>query len=256
MKQGPIQHKILVVDNEAFVVEELVEFLHNQGFSCLGCVSPQEALACFKENPEIDIVLSDFRMPQMNGVQLVEALRASASPGRVFEAIIFTGNAETQDVVAALRAEVADYYQKPLDLQQLLQGLSRVMTRIEKREAESKIKTLSQNLRMLSSSLSEICGASPSSENANGHGDENRAPASDGISIDDQLAGKLSPRQRDVAKLIARGLTNYRIACELGISENTVKIYVSQILRIFNLSNRTQLALMLEGGRSTQSLAG
>lgn len=256
MRQAPLQHKILVVDNEAFVVEELVEFLHNQGFSCLGCISPQEALTCFMDNPEIDIVLSDFRMPQMNGVQLVEALRASANPGRVFEAIIFTGNAETEDVVAALRAEVADYYQKPLDLNQLLQGLARVIARIEKREAESKIKTLSQNLRMLSSSLSDICNGIAPAE-AEGQG----IPGAEGkqefeAAAEGQLSTKLSPRQRDVAKLIAQGLTNYRIACELGISENTVKIYVSQILRIFNLSNRTQLALTLDGGRSVQSLTG
>jgi len=254
MSKTPAQHKILVVDNEAFVVEELVEFLHNQGYSCLGCVSPKEAVTCFVENPEIDIVLSDFRMPQMNGVQLVETLRDAASPGRVFEAIIFTGNAETEDVVAALRAEVADYYQKPLDLKELLQGLSRVVARIEKREAESKIKTLSQNLRMLSSSLSEICGAATpaDTEDQVSYGEGGVASPS----IDEQLADKLSPRQRDVAKLIAKGLTNYRIACELGISENTVKIYVSQVLRVFNLSNRTQLALMLgSGGHSNQSMA-
>jgi len=251
MQQASIQHKILVVDNEAFVVEELVEFLHNQGFSCLGCTSPQEALTCFMENPEIDIVLSDFRMPQLNGVQLVEQLRLQANPGRVFEAIIFTGNAETNDVIAALRADVADYYQKPLDLKQLLLGLDRVIARIEKRGAESKIKTLSQNLRMLSSSLSEICnGIAPVDTDtrvAVGVDDKGGSQSND-----KDPSAKLSPRQRDVAKLLAQGLTNYSIACELGISENTVKIYVSQILRIFKLSNRTQLALVLDSGRSLQ----
>ena len=54
---------------------------------------------------------------------------------------------------------------------------------------------------------------------------------------------KLSRRQLEVAQLIAKGMTNYQISCELGITENTVKLYVSQILRLTRVHNRTQLAL-------------
>ena len=46
-----------------------------------------------------------------------------------------------------------------------------------------------------------------------------------------------------------KGQTNYQIACELGITENTVKLYVSQVLRQTHMHNRTQLALAL--GNST-----
>lgn len=56
---------------------------------------------------------------------------------------------------------------------------------------------------------------------------------------------KLSPRQLEVAKLVSKGKTNYQIACELGITENTVKLYVSQVLRLTHMHNRTQLALAL-----------
>src|SRR5690606_36213281 len=59
----------------------------------------------------------------------------------------------------------------------------------------------------------------------------------------------LSPRQLEVAQLIARGMTNYQISCELGISENTVKLYVSQVLRATNMHNRTMLALAMGGRR-------
>ena len=55
----------------------------------------------------------------------------------------------------------------------------------------------------------------------------------------------LSPRQVEVAQLIARGMTNYQIACELGISENTVKLYVSQVLKATNMPSRTKLAIAL-----------
>lgn len=250
-----LDHKILVVDNEPLVVEELVEYLVARDYLCVGCIGPEDALNCFLSMPEIDIVLSDFRMPGMTGVELVEEMRAKAGAGRIFEAIIFTGNAERDDVIDALRAGVADYYQKPLDLDQLLDGLSRVIVKLEKRSAESRIKMLSHNLQVLSSSLHEICsgmGINLPSQLEGG------VAATGGLPASQQLAAagpelpdagpsgnKLSPRQKEVAALIARGFTNYQIACELGISENTVKIYVSQVLRIFNISNRTQLALAL-----------
>ena len=59
---------------------------------------------------------------------------------------------------------------------------------------------------------------------------------------------QLSPRQLDVARLVGKGQTNYQIACELGITENTVKLYVSQVLRLTQMHNRTQLALALSPG--------
>jgi two-component system nitrate/nitrite response regulator NarL len=56
---------------------------------------------------------------------------------------------------------------------------------------------------------------------------------------------ELTPRQRDIFNLIAtRGIGNKQIARMLGISESTVKIHVSAIMRNFCVRNRTQLALM------------
>src|SRR5690606_13406935 len=148
-----LEHKVLVVDNEPLVVEELMEYLSAKGYDCMGCGSPSEALQTFTRNPEIDIVLSDFRMPSMSGIELVEALKSVAGSGRIFEAIIFTGNAEKNDVIAALRAGVADYFQKPLDLESLVEGLAKVSVKLGKRRAEAKIRMLSHNLNAISSSL-------------------------------------------------------------------------------------------------------
>ena len=49
---------------------------------------------------------------------------------------------------------------------------------------------------------------------------------------------------------VGKGQTNYQIACELGITENTVKLYVSQVLRLTHMHNRTQLALALSPNSS------
>jgi DNA-binding NarL/FixJ family response regulator len=55
----------------------------------------------------------------------------------------------------------------------------------------------------------------------------------------------LSPRQRDVAHAVARGLTNAQIAAEQGLTEGTVKAYLKDAFRILGASNRTQLALRM-----------
>lgn len=59
-----------------------------------------------------------------------------------------------------------------------------------------------------------------------------------------------TPREQELIMLIGRGLQNKVIAFELNISENTVRAHISNIMRKYNLHNRTQIAVML-----TQQLA-
>lgn len=56
-------------------------------------------------------------------------------------------------------------------------------------------------------------------------------------------ASELSPRQLDVLRLVARGLTNKEIASTLGIAENTVKSHVKALLDILDVTNRTEAAM-------------
>jgi len=59
----------------------------------------------------------------------------------------------------------------------------------------------------------------------------------------------LSKREREIVSLVARGFTNKQAACELFLSEGTVKNYVSQILDKLGLSQRTQIAVYYTTGR-------
>jgi two-component system nitrate/nitrite response regulator NarL len=56
-------------------------------------------------------------------------------------------------------------------------------------------------------------------------------------------SGKLSPREAEVAALVAKGLRNREIAVELGITEGTVKVFLHSIFDKLGVSNRTELAL-------------
>lgn len=237
--------KVLVVDDQPMIVEELSEYLQSSGYTCVSCVSSRDALEQFRTDPAIGIVLCDLDMPELNGVELVEAMKQVAGKKRAFEAIMLTGRAEKQDVIRALRAGVADYYQKPVNLDEVLEGVQRQEAALQERQKSyHQLGDLNEKLQFLAASIDDLYqdldrARRPSLATRGDEGDSDS-----GLDLS-ALFAPLSPRQQDVAKLVAKGQTNYQIGCELGITENTVKLYVSQVLRLTHMHNRTQLALAL-----------
>jgi DNA-binding NarL/FixJ family response regulator len=247
------QVKVLVVDDQPLIVEELCEFLESNGYRCVPCASSQEAIERFRDDAEIGLVLCDLHMPEMDGIELVQALQHLAGKQRVFEAIMLTGRADKQDVIKALRAGIADYYQKPINLGELLEGLQRQVVALQERQKDLDLGHLNQKLQFLSASIDDLyhdldkVRSSPQS----GLSTEAEGEVSDTDRVEiPAIFNQLSPRQLDVARLVGKGQTNYQIACELGITENTVKLYVSQVLRLTHMHNRTQLALALSPNNS------
>lgn len=245
--------KVLVVDDQPSVVNELSGFLQSNGYECTVSHSSKEALEQFINDPEIGIILCELHMQTPDGVELVQALKLAAGKRRVFETIVLTVNDDKQDVIKALRAGVADYFQKPVNLREVLEGVKRQEAVLhERQKSYRQLGELNEKLRFLSASIDGLY------EDL----DQFRRPLlpttvaeEDGESELDlsMLFAPLSPRQQDVAKLVAKGHTNYQIGCKLGITENTVKLYVSQVLRLTHMHNRTQLALaMSPSGASRQ----
>nr|WP_283099853.1 response regulator transcription factor [Pseudomonas sp. MWU12-2037] len=238
------QVKVLVVDDQPPIVEEICEFLESNGYRCVPCLSSRQALEGFSEDSEIGLVLCDLQMPELDGIELVRQLQQIAGKHRAFEAIMLTGRADKQDVIKALRAGIADYYQKPVDLHELLEGIHRQDKALAERKRTDSLGHLNQKLQFLAESiddlyqdLNRIRSGSPA--------DSSEEADPDSVQILPEIVSQLSPRQLDVARLVGKGQTNYQIACELGITENTVKLYVSQVLRLTHMHNRTQLALAL-----------
>ncbi|KAF2392573.1 response regulator transcription factor [Pseudomonas frederiksbergensis] len=244
--------KVLVVDDQPLIVEELCEFLESSGYRCVPCESSTQAIERFTQDPDIGLVLCDLHMPDMDGIQLVQELQRLSGRHRAFEAIMLTGRADKQDVIKALRAGIADYYQKPIDLDELLEGLQRQEVSLQERQKEVQLGHLNQKLQYLSESIDDLyqdldkVRRSPRASSEPGDFVVSQADQEEMPSIFNQL----SPRQLDVARLVGKGQTNYQIACELGITENTVKLYVSQVLRLTHMHNRTQLALALSPSNS------
>jgi DNA-binding NarL/FixJ family response regulator len=236
--------KVLVVDDQEMIVEQLCEFLESQGHPCVAAFSTDQAIERYIADDAIGLVLCDLHMPDRDGIELVRALKEIAGRNRMFEAIMLTGRADKQDVIRALREGFADYYQKPMDLDELLEGLRRQEQVLLERKANYRdLGNLNQRLQDLAGSIDELY---QDLEKARGQGVHRRA--TDVEEPESELPAafeKLSPRQLEVARLVSKGKTNYQIACELGITENTVKLYVSQVLRLTHMHNRTQLALAL-----------
>ena len=103
---------ILCVDDEPNVLRSYKRALRNEGYEVLFANNGQEALSIVKNSP-VDIVISDFRMPEMNGIELLQEIRKLDS--RVVCAIL-SGFADEATVQQALRSgQISKFLLKPID---------------------------------------------------------------------------------------------------------------------------------------------
>ena len=114
---------ILVVDDEPVVREALRRLLSLDGYDVVVAVSGDEALSCIPRQG-FDVIVSDIRMPGLNGLQLLERLRA-ANP-RV-GVILVTAYADVDTAVEALRLGANDFLLKPFEMDDLRRSVERVL---------------------------------------------------------------------------------------------------------------------------------
>ena len=113
------------VDDQSVIVEQLCDFLETKGYLCVPAHSTDEAIERYMADPGIGLLICDLHMPGRDGIELMRTLKQANGNQRMFEAIMLTGRAEKQDVIRALREGFADYYQKPVDFDELLEGVRR-----------------------------------------------------------------------------------------------------------------------------------
>ena len=115
-----MDYTILVVEDEPVQLESIAGFLLKQGYRVLKASTPAHALETARQDV-VDIVLSDFRMPGMNGVELLAGLK-HINPS--IEVIIMTAYGSVESAIEAMKFGAADYITKPVDLH-LIQVLIR-----------------------------------------------------------------------------------------------------------------------------------
>src|SRR5437660_5106722 len=118
--------KCLVVDDEPRLRRVLVRLLESEGFTCSEAGSGTEALEMMHHDP-VPLVISDLRMPQMDGVTLLREILARWPDTAV---IVVTAVAEVESAVACLQLGALDYVAKPFHLDEVR---ARVMQALDKR---------------------------------------------------------------------------------------------------------------------------
>jgi len=120
-----MDYTILVVEDEPVQLESLAGFLSKQGYRVLKAANPEQAILNIR-NSAVDIVLSDFRMPGMSGVKLLEAIK-EINPS--IQVIIMTAYGTVESATDAMKLGAADYITKPIDLYRLQVLISNILER-------------------------------------------------------------------------------------------------------------------------------
>jgi DNA-binding NtrC family response regulator len=115
--------RVLVVEDEAYVRDSLVEVLRSRGFEAGAAASVAEALGHLARAP-VDVVLTDLRMPGADGLELVRRVQATAPDVPV---VVLTGHGNVASAVECLKAGASDYLLKPAEPDALEVALERAL---------------------------------------------------------------------------------------------------------------------------------
>jgi two-component system nitrate/nitrite response regulator NarL len=176
-----------------------------------------------------DVILLDNHLPGVRGVDAIAALKDAAPGVRV---LMLTVSEDENDLAGALQSGADGYLLKTVESDQLADTIVKVM------DGESVISP------EMMTKLVSVFRARPVVQHAPAPAPV-ATPAAPPAPPPAEAPGlqPLSPREREILLLIARGDSNKLIARELDIAETTVKIHVQHILRKLGLSSRVQAAV-------------
>lgn len=206
--------RLLVVDDEPNLLRAVAVVLRSEGFDVSTARNGREALLRVAESVP-DLIVSDVRMPGMDGYDLARQLRRS--PHSALIPIIFlTAKDETEDRIEGFRAGVDVYLTKPFEPDELIAVIRNILQRVER--------THNTIARLIT---------------------KDESPET--ILIRDE---DLTDAEWRVAQAVARGMSNKEIAGELNLSIRTIENHVSRILSKKNFSNRVEIARYILNSQS------
>ena len=209
--------RLLVVDDDPGLLLAVSETLRAEGYEVATARRGADALVRVAESLP-DLIISDIRMPGMDGHQLVRNLRSNAR-SRLVPIVFLTAKDETADRIEGFRTGADAYITKPFESEELVAIVGAILSRVER--------THSDLARMFGQREEDV-----------------RAFVRD---------EELTDAEWRVAEAVARGLSNKEIAAELDLSLRTIEGHISRILDKKNLSNRVELALHIAADRKKPS---
>ena len=131
------ERRVLVVDDEANMRRVLEIMLSRRGFRTLSAADGLQALEQLSETP-VDLVVSDLRMPGLNGIELLRKMRES---GNEVPLIMITAHGTIESAVEAMRLGACDYLLRPFDVETLDLAIQRVFAAREMLQQQDFLKS-------------------------------------------------------------------------------------------------------------------
>ena len=118
--------KILIVDDFPVVRKLLMRILKSLGFNVfIEAVDGKDAWETL-EKQQIDLIIADWNMPEMTGLELLKKIRLS-NTHKMIPFLMLTGEAEKQKIVEAVNAGVSDYVVKPFTAETILNKVGKIL---------------------------------------------------------------------------------------------------------------------------------
>jgi DNA-binding NarL/FixJ family response regulator len=212
--------KVLIADDQALVRAGFRLILKTAGIDVVAeAADGEQAVAAVLEHRP-DVVLMDIRMPHLDGIEATERILAAGEAAVGLRIIILTTFDLDQYVYAALTAGASGFLLKDVTPEHLIAAVQLVRTG-DALLAPSITRRLVETFAPRMSARGQAGAES-------GHSD----------------LSALTPRELEVLRLIARGMSNAEIAATLTLSEATVKTHVARILTKLGLRDRVQAVVL------------
>jgi DNA-binding NarL/FixJ family response regulator len=195
--------KILVIEDEAETLENLVLMLEMEGFYALSAPNGRKGVTVAKHELP-DVILCDVSMPEMDGYGVLESLRADEATVAI-PFIFLTAKGDKKDRRAGMDLGADDYLTKPAGAEEVLSAIN---ARLDRHREKEKAAMARVELKP------DFTSAKPLE------------------------ALGLTPREAEVLLWIAQGKSNSDIGTILGCAENTVKVHTARIFEKIGFENR------------------
>jgi two-component system nitrate/nitrite response regulator NarL len=228
----PLPVRILVVDDHTLFRRGLIALLtRDERLTVVAEAGDAGEALRAAQTHQPDVILLDNHLPGVHGVAALPQLCAAAPAARI---VMLTVSEDADDLAQALARGAAGYLLKTIEGDELADAIMRVL-------AGESVVSPEMTSKLIAAYRHAV--ALPSGDEAVSQVELQVEPPQPRQPSGDPALSRLSPREHDILREIARGASNKEIARSLGIAETTVKIHVQHILRKLNLTSRVQAAV-------------
>ena len=203
--------RILLIDDHTLFRMGLEELLERRGIEVAAAVGDGREGCRLAAELKPDVILLDLRMPDMDGLAVLQRLRTM---GLEIPVVMLTTSSEERDLVQSLRSGAKGYLLKDMEPDALISSLQEIVA----------------GKTVVAPDMTAVLAKVIQGETAAGQAS--------------QRFSELTPREMEILCHLAEGQSNKVIARALGISDGTVKLHVKSILRKLRVHSRVEAAVL------------